>query len=437
VDNRVKKSKDQEKVGGRIFSSLMLLHEIKWEVTKLVPIEDLCRGVLSNEKLSLLLGQEKSHIQNIFKKARKDPKYIIAQKFLNNYIINLKSNFNRDCENFIKKIKLYVVVNNPPHNNLGRLGYSHPNLIKNYFKIVDTKEKAYWLGFIYADGSIYRAYKGDEYTRFGIRIARKDKILIERFAKAINFNPKYIKEYDRTKMKDGVEVKYEMIKMEFKSEIFTDYLKELGVVPNKTFRIELPNLGRRELDLAFLLGFFDGDGKQGLTVLRSGNARFLEQIRKKNCLPFEVNPDKDNPKAFSLSLGSILFNEMMLNYELSLPRKRKIFTVNKYKTMKLSKELIRDLVWEMPIFVIARIYDLSQSTLTRLISNFGVKLPPKSYWIYKNYLGKENEKTFDAFFELYKENPNEENNFYYKSFPFNAPSTIRIWLSKARNLLKK
>ena len=51
------------------------------------------------------------------------------------------------------------------------------------------------------------------------------------------------------------------------------------MVPNKTFRIELPNLGGRELDLAFLLGFFDGDGKQGLTVLRSGNARFLEQIK--------------------------------------------------------------------------------------------------------------------------------------------------------------
>lgn len=433
----VKKSKDQEEFGEEIYTSLMLLHEIKREVTKLVPIVDLCRGVLSNEKLSLLLGQEKSHIQNIFEKARKDPKYIIAQKFLDDYKTNLKSKFNRDCENAIKKIKHYVIVNSPPNNNLDRLRYSHPNLIRNFFKIVDTKKKAYWLGFIYADGSVYRAYKGDEYTRFGIKIARKDKILIERFAKAINFNPKYIIEYDRTKIKDGVKTKYEMIKMEFKSKIFTDYLKELGVVPDKTFRIKLPNLGRRELNLAFLLGFFDGDGKQGFTVLRSGNARFLEQIKTRYNLPFEVNPDKDNPKALSLSLGSILFNEMMLNYELSLPRKRKIFTVNKYKTMKLSKALIRDLVWEMPIYVIARIYDLSQSTLTRLISKFGIKLPPKSYWINKNYLGKENEKTFDMFFEFYKENPNEQNNFYYKSFAFNAPSTIRIWLSKARNLLKK
>ena len=25
---------------------------------------------------------------------------------------------------------------------------------KDYFKVIDTEEKAYWLGFIYADGSI-------------------------------------------------------------------------------------------------------------------------------------------------------------------------------------------------------------------------------------------------------------------------------------------
>ena len=96
----VKNSKEKEKFCEEIYTSLMLLHEIKLEVAKLIPIES-----LSNEKLSLLLGQEKSHIQNIFEKARKDPKYIIAKKFLNDYITNLKSKFNRDCEKVIKKIK--------------------------------------------------------------------------------------------------------------------------------------------------------------------------------------------------------------------------------------------------------------------------------------------------------------------------------------------
>jgi hypothetical protein len=274
----------------------------------------------------------------MFTNARKKSSYMITLPTLECYKNNLRARFDSKSGKLINLINCYIKINSPPNSNLKKVQLFQPDLIEDYFRIIDTKEKAYWLGFIYADGSIYKAYEKDDFTRFAIRIARKDEILISRFAQTIGFNKKYILPYDRKKIRDGKVKVYKMIKMEFKSEEFTNYLKELGVIPKKTFCIKLPNLGSREFEIAFLLGFFDGDGREGTTNLRSGNKMFLEQIKKKYDLLFDVYPDKDNPNAFTLSLGAKLFNEMMSNYAESLPRKRKIFTVNKFVTRVLTEK---------------------------------------------------------------------------------------------------
>ena len=62
------------------------------------------------------------------------------------------------------------------------------NIEINYFKEINTKEKAYWLGFIYADGYIT---KDRDILRFGIEISKKDEILIDRICQAVGFNSDY------------------------------------------------------------------------------------------------------------------------------------------------------------------------------------------------------------------------------------------------------
>ena len=42
-----------------------------------------------------------------------------------------------------------------------------------------------------------------------------------------------------------------------------------GVVPNKSKTIEFPHLNSKELELSFLLGYYDGDGKKGTTRIAS------------------------------------------------------------------------------------------------------------------------------------------------------------------------
>jgi len=67
----------------------MFLNELKKQV------QFIYRKRLSNEKLSLILGQSKRHIENYFHKAKYNPEFKIALDFLEEYIINLKFRFGK------------------------------------------------------------------------------------------------------------------------------------------------------------------------------------------------------------------------------------------------------------------------------------------------------------------------------------------------------
>ena len=53
----------------------------------------------------------------------------------------------------------------------------------DYFKKIDTIEKAYWLGFIYADGYVS---VGKQNYEFGIELQGSDYKHLKKFNKAIN-----------------------------------------------------------------------------------------------------------------------------------------------------------------------------------------------------------------------------------------------------------
>ena len=53
------------------------------------------------------------------------------------------------------------------------------NFDENFFDKIDTEEKAYWLGFIYADGAIFK-------RTLSIRLSTKDIHHLEKFKKILN-----------------------------------------------------------------------------------------------------------------------------------------------------------------------------------------------------------------------------------------------------------
>ncbi|MCR4720939.1 MAG: LAGLIDADG family homing endonuclease [Lachnospiraceae bacterium] len=157
---------------------------------------------------------------------------------------------------------------------------------KNYFEIIDTSDKAYWLGFLYADGSIIRFYNEDK-TK--IRSMSLELTLCEQdYNHLIKF-----KDY----IKSNVPIRKRTVHLNEKEHIayrlkinYTKICKDLidkKCTPNKTYTIEFPteDIVPHELMRDFLRGFFDGDGcvyyngNEKLSCNITGMYNVLESIR--------------------------------------------------------------------------------------------------------------------------------------------------------------
>lgn len=113
---------------------------------------------------------------------------------------------------------------------------------ENFFNKIDIEEKAYWLGFLYADGCVHDKPNGQKL----ITLVVKDKEVIEKFIKALKGDFK-VKQYKDTY---GVYLT---------SKIMFDDLCKLGCVPRKSLILKFPKINSKLIP-HFIRGYFDGDG---------------------------------------------------------------------------------------------------------------------------------------------------------------------------------
>lgn len=120
-------------------------------------------------------------------------------------------------------------------------------LNQNFFENIDSEEKAYWLGFLYADGNV-RISKSGQHL---IQLKVYDKEVIEKFLKSLNCNMP-IGEYTNW-------TGHKYFGAHLTSEkMFSDLCKH-GCVPNKSLILKFPELSK-EMAKHFIRGYFDGDG---------------------------------------------------------------------------------------------------------------------------------------------------------------------------------
>ncbi|MFX0081316.1 MAG: LAGLIDADG family homing endonuclease [Candidatus Hodarchaeota archaeon] len=271
------------------------------------------------------------------------------------------------------------------NNNRSKLRI-HPNLRENFFYIIDSKDKAYRLGFLYADGGITVDKRNLASYRLKIEINKKDEYLIDRFCNTIGFEKKY-----KSYRKDS-----NTVRIRIGNKKLINDLVSKGVYLKKSKIIELPDLNTRAFYLAFLLGYFDGDGKQVTSKITSGSRKFLEQIKNFFNLHTKIHTKSGYGNAYDLYLGSKLFNEMMDNYQFSLPRKRFKFPSREERIKKMrknawkhgnnrklviKKEKLEKLVWEISISKIAELYDVSDTTIINYCKRWKIIKPPRGFWI--------------------------------------------------------
>ncbi len=326
--------------------------------------------------LSLIVSRYSRRINRIRRNLRSYPDFKVALNELQKWEENIRSILGLKGKNAIYIIETYKKSNpNLPISSEFKVLNHHPNLRMDYFENIETREKAYWLGFLWAE-----VYLGER-SEITLDLSNKDEILIDRFIKALGLNPDYKNGFQRKK-KTGIK-KY--VRIRFKCKKMERDLLNLGYKPAKLKETQLPSLNTRELELAFLLGFFDGDGKQGKTSFHLGSKKILDQIKEKYEVPHDVYPDKDGTSWY-FSLGGKLFNEMMYNYKNSLERKRKIFRVPLKESLKsrITKEKLEKLVWKMQLKEICEKYRVYRRILVDLCNEWEIKRPPPHYWHRKN-----------------------------------------------------
>lgn len=123
---------------------------------------------------------------------------------------------------------------------------------ENYFDVIDSSNKAYILGFLYADG-----YNNPITKSMILDLKESDKDILERISKEMkNEMPLY--HYSFVNKTDKVE--RHQCRLIVNSKHIHERLIELGVIPNKTFVIEFPFWLPKNLMSHFIRGYFDGDG---------------------------------------------------------------------------------------------------------------------------------------------------------------------------------
>ena len=206
----------------------------------------------------------------------------------------------------------------------------------SYFEQIDSKQKMYW--YLWLLGECNFSHKGIK-----IEINPKDGILLKRFVEDLHINPSWIYHSRRLSSETGKYYKSFVLELnnvkiiknirKAASRLYPDHINiENFLFGKKSHKIRFPRFAPKELLMAGVLGFFDGDGSHSGDTARIGNIMsksFLDDIIEVFDLKqTETKEHWENGeiRGYYLSLGAEFFNKLIQNYKRSLPRKRRYYT---------------------------------------------------------------------------------------------------------------
>lgn len=166
------------------------------------------------------------------------------------------------------------------------------------FNVIDSEEKAYWLGFISADGCVQIKDANEPRSSWSLSIglSKKDKVHLQKLARFLGIT-----------CKNDIEIlcdEKNAVRLSVVSEQLVQGLIKHNCVPNKTLALQFPDIPS-DIVRHYIRGYFDGDGcvskgkehKNGNCVIHviftSGSPDFLFSMK--------------NILAESLSIESVTF----------------------------------------------------------------------------------------------------------------------------------
>jgi hypothetical protein len=154
----------------------------------------------------------------------------------------------------INVLKYLNIYNPKPRINQGNI---------NYFSNINSKAKAYFLGFIAADGCIQKQSTSNTYG-LTISIHKKDRYILEKFKKELKSDSRIY------------ELKRDQLRYSIYNKQITSDLINLGIIPRKSLILKniIVNIPKRYRH-SFILGYFDGDGSVTLPEPNNPNITTL------------------------------------------------------------------------------------------------------------------------------------------------------------------
>lgn len=252
--------------------------------------------------------------------------------------------------NYRGRAKHYFINNNRPHNynpmdymmleteplidikDLYKSKYGKYHINPNYFDLIDNEWKAYWLGFMYADGWV-----GSNGNSVGLSLQRKDEYHIDRLRQSLQCdNPIYqyeSKGFNKTEGRVFLQSSLTVNNQKINSD-----LQKHGCVNKKSLVLKPPVI-KSDLVRHFVRGYFDGDGwvsmnekHMSFEVGFIGTYEMMEYIRDYlqsqgvSLTTIEKNKKYGSSNTYTIRYGSLLDNEKIFNlfyYHCNIFLKRK------------------------------------------------------------------------------------------------------------------
>ena len=132
----------------------------------------------------------------------------------------------------------------------------------NYFDSINTPEKAYWLGFIWADGYIAKRErvdkKGRTRTEYNLKISLKDTDSghLQKFIDCIEGNYPILFYKNKGFGQTMTECRVFITNKHLGEVLYENY----GIIPGRFNASKVLKVLPKELEKYFILGLFDGDG---------------------------------------------------------------------------------------------------------------------------------------------------------------------------------
>lgn len=217
--------------------------------------------------------------------------------------IKLKELGYKADERYVRKI-------NP--EKLRKYDYSYA---ENIFEVIDTEEKAYWLGFLYADG--YVSYRNNTVS---LALAEEDIEHLNKFRHFFRLDNKpFTRKTKKVNNKKYIGYEFSICNEKIKSD-----LCKLGCCPQKTFNITFPsdNIVPSNLKKDFIRGYIDGDGcittsqSSYITLDIVGTDSFLDGYQKWTRLKYnKLHHFKDTDVKHSMYSGFAAIYILDILYE--------------------------------------------------------------------------------------------------------------------------